>query len=400
MRFLNFSYKLSIVALFTIMLPITMGCNNASKKSDSAKVLSLTSKYDDEEDISDINLFSGFDLISLQDDSVIIGEIDKILCTDSLIYLVDKYQGHCINIFSSSGKYLNTINRFGRGPGEYTQLSDIFVNEKESTFNILDCGCSRLLVYDLLGNQYLRSLPLPKSFKLLKPMKNGYIGFMGNYSEDPNIPNNIWILNKNLEVRNSYFSIVPERESHTIDNKYISKYHDEIQIVMELSNDVYSYSGSQMNKKYTFDFGKMNLPKVDKSELDNSFFLINLSMNYIYDISRFQETDSFILASATFQGRNVMIVYEKNTNTMEIVQTNYYNDDKYHFFFGYVKDMDEKNIYSIISARSMADLIRGHNDYIDFEGKYPEQIKNLRVLFQKKPFDPEGNPVLAIYHLR
>ncbi|MCD6347125.1 MAG: 6-bladed beta-propeller, partial [Bacteroidales bacterium] len=58
-------------------------------------------------------------------------------------------------IFSESGKFINQIGKFGRGPGEYILLMDMYVDKKEELIEILDYTTRKIIVYDFLGNHII-----------------------------------------------------------------------------------------------------------------------------------------------------------------------------------------------------------------------------------------------------
>lgn len=390
----------SIIVLYFLCTFLFYGCHNSSIVDDSSIVLSSTSELVTENSISDIDLISNVELISLQNDSVILGDIDKIICSDSLIYILDRYQRKCIDIFSRSGDYLNTLNRFGRGRGEYTQLADFFIDKDKSTLNILDRGSNRILVFDIFGRKFIRDIELPKKFSRIKPINSGYIGYMGNYSEDKKNPFNIWVLDNNFKILKNYIKIDPLYNSRDNGNmNFLSCFSDECNIVLGNSYEVYSYSNGEMLRKYVFDFKKLNMPKLDKSELDDPVIMNKLASQYILDIYNFQETESKILAKVIYQGQYMMVVYDKHSKLMQMVYMDVFENDNYFFSFGRLIDMDENHLYSIVNAERINTMLLGHDLYNDFESLYPNQIKNLRAKLGNC-VDPEGNPFLAIYNIK
>jgi hypothetical protein len=56
-----------------------------------------------------------------------------------------------IYLFDRNGKGLSIIYRRGQGPGEYTMMSDIFLDEENDEISVIDPR-SGILVYDLNGN--------------------------------------------------------------------------------------------------------------------------------------------------------------------------------------------------------------------------------------------------------
>ena len=100
-----------------------------------------------------------------------------------------------------------------------------------------------------------------------------------------------------------------------------------------------------------------------------------------------------------YKGQYMMVVYDKSSKSMQMVSLDLIHDDDYFFSFGDLIDMDENHIYSIIGANRINPVLKGHSEYIDYESLYPNQVKNLRDKLGNG-IDPDGNPILAIYHLK
>ncbi|HHU35481.1 MAG TPA: 6-bladed beta-propeller, partial [Bacteroidetes bacterium] len=55
----------------------------------------------------------------------IIGDINKIILYDNKLFAND---GSRIIVFDNKGKYLFKIEKLGRGPGEYTDITDLTIS--------------------------------------------------------------------------------------------------------------------------------------------------------------------------------------------------------------------------------------------------------------------------------
>ena len=86
------------------------------------------------EDYLDISpLIDSVVLIPLEaTDQSLIGNIDKIICTDDRFYILDKRTSKNLFVFDHQGKFIRCIGQAGRGPGEYLEPSDFVVYPKEN----------------------------------------------------------------------------------------------------------------------------------------------------------------------------------------------------------------------------------------------------------------------------
>ena len=76
--------------------------------------------------VFDTGIIKGVELVKLESDGCIVGNIDKIICHDSLLYILDKYITKGVYVFTQKGRFVNKISRCGHGKCEYAQLNDIF----------------------------------------------------------------------------------------------------------------------------------------------------------------------------------------------------------------------------------------------------------------------------------
>ncbi len=88
----------------------------------------------------------------------LVRSVEKLRLTDDAIYLFDKYSSKAVKKFDLNGKHLVSIGQRGRGPGEYTEATDFYVND--SVVVIYDQFKPGLLYYDLSGN-FIRSKQIP-----------------------------------------------------------------------------------------------------------------------------------------------------------------------------------------------------------------------------------------------
>ena len=80
-----------------------------------------------------------------------IGRIEQVLCDGDRIFILDGYGGSSIHAFDLSGKFLFTINRQGKGPGEYLSIKNITIDTVNRHIYIASLG-KKILRYDRDGH--------------------------------------------------------------------------------------------------------------------------------------------------------------------------------------------------------------------------------------------------------
>ena len=122
------------------------------------------------EDYLDISsLVDSVVLIPLEaTDQSLIGNIDKIICTDDRFYILDKRTSKKLFVFNSQGKFVRCIGQVGRGPGEYLEPSDFVVYPEEDLIIVFDQFGRQLLYYGTDGT-FQRNVRLKYILKEIIP---------------------------------------------------------------------------------------------------------------------------------------------------------------------------------------------------------------------------------------
>lgn len=155
-----------------------------------------------EEAVADVRYSGYIDTESVKvipletNDESLLAEIGEMLIRDSLIYVLDKKQS-AVFVFTDEGKYVNKVDKFGRGPGEYPLLTGFCVDSNWIGILNLD----RLLFYNF---------DYPDSVRIVRMDSAGVSG-LGMYSDDNhfyfrpsnnrNIKASVIVADKDLQVK-------------------------------------------------------------------------------------------------------------------------------------------------------------------------------------------------------
>lgn len=108
----------------------------------------------------------------------IINSIDKIVPTDSMLFIKDV---STIYICNYEGEFLNTINHRGHGRGEYVKINDFDVFD--NTLWILDSQLQKLMLYGLDGT-FVCEYRLPDYYHSLSIQRDGKVFLCAQQSND------------------------------------------------------------------------------------------------------------------------------------------------------------------------------------------------------------------------
>jgi hypothetical protein len=391
-----------ILSLFCLFIQYTCSSDNGNKGNVNKDGNILMLKFDFDKDpvnIHNIGLISQVEILNLDCEEAIFAEIDKIINHKNRIYLLDMDQTYSVFIYDTTGKFVNVIENQGQGPNEYVHLSDIFINQEDETLNLVSRIGNKILKYDLDGN-FITKQRAPQGFSQISKIENGYIGCMNNLIDNINKPYNVWTLSNTMELKEGFFEIDPTWNSKNMKRLIFSNYENKTYYTTPMDFNIYCLEDNVFSIVYTFDFGKYTWPKECK-EFDKHEKLIHeVNMghySYIDQIDNFQETKNHLIAKVIHKGQTRLCVYNKQTGQRYIAEPDTYRD-KLLIPFGHIINTDENAIYTLVNASDIKEFHNGRNKYVDFEAKYPEQIKRLREKFPH--VDEEGNPFLAIYYIK
>ena len=132
--------------------------------------------------------------------------VTKFIITDSYLLFRNESKQSII-IYDKSGKYINSIAKRGRGPGEYIYISDFMFDEKTKEISI--CDNDRLKKYSFDGD-YISEQKFDSRISKIIRMRNGnLVAEKGLPTNNPETNYHIRILTNKLEVITKRLPIIP-----------------------------------------------------------------------------------------------------------------------------------------------------------------------------------------------
>ncbi len=100
-------------------------------------------------------------------DEALVGQ-GGVVVSDNYI-LVGRANNVPCKLFRRDGSYVGSVGSFGQGPGEYTMVYDMQIDEQAGHVYLLPWNAKSIFVYDMEG-KYLKDIPLNKKYeKLIVP---------------------------------------------------------------------------------------------------------------------------------------------------------------------------------------------------------------------------------------
>ena len=95
------------------------------------------------------------------------GEIIDIRTHQDSLLLFHDYYTKQIHLFNAQGKYINHLNRQGRGPGEYLDIEAFTTNQVTNQLTVYDHLGQKLVTYTLPDFKFVKQQRIPKSLMAL-----------------------------------------------------------------------------------------------------------------------------------------------------------------------------------------------------------------------------------------
>ncbi len=342
---------------FMILLYILMGCNDKSSVREQDCLLKFdTRNWNVEKQIA-LNTIEEINLLPLEtSDSVLIGEISKIVCTQKYYFIADNKYSKKIFVFDKHGKYLYSIGKIGQGPGEHLNLADFIVDEDKNIVYILDRESSKLFIYNLTNGDFIRNIKLKfwsNNFAQITPELFVF------WSLTPNPKLNAPLIYYNILNGQTKTYLKYDEYDTSIFSRYNIINSDKILYSSFLRDEVYSITKDGVTPYIKFDFGDKLIPagKIKNANTKSIIELIsNSSAEWSYNATNFLETSDFLTFNLSVRNRTIFAIYSKKSGI-------YLYGSSYEGLFkllGSISNIaiDGENFISVVNSRRLEALIR------------------------------------------
>lgn len=120
--------KLIYTALLILHI-LLISCNQQDRKQKEADVINFDNVATSEFEIENM------EYIPLETtEHSLLGGINKIIYKNDRYYILDKDQNKGVYIFDKDGNFLSSINKQGEGPGEYIEIMDMDIDNKNNIY--------------------------------------------------------------------------------------------------------------------------------------------------------------------------------------------------------------------------------------------------------------------------
>lgn len=343
--------RMFVIVLFSLLL---ISC---AKENSELDVISIHPNLVDSINIKDIMGDVRYIALCSHDSIPVIGNIAKIAFENGGIYVSD---GKALHSFNSDGKYLKTISKYGRGPGEYLGIADFSLGEEK--VHILSNN-GLLYTYTLQG-EYIKSVKPDFYSASISTLPDNKLLLTSAYQSDAD---KLHIYDSESLQRSASFAPIKRSEMtwrHIKGQENFFRAGEELLYHEQMNDTVYSITNSMLEPKYVFVFEGKNAPQSFWEREYSSIMDIVMKLNaegYAFGTPTFAEKDNKIILTYRVGSDAKLCLYYKDSK--ESVQTK----NIYFEALGVSVPFDECR-YSFRDSRSLAIAINlGDNIILCFD---------------------------------
>lgn len=254
-------------------------------------------------------------------------QINKLIVTDNNIYMLDTDNGHTVYVFETDGRYLRKLGERGRDVNEYIgSPTDFFVSQNGDVY-VYDRIGYKIIVFDKQGkvtNIIPTKMNSVHSFGLTSNEKLLYCINEETLEENDNNPALV-VCDKKGKVEKELIQF-KQRYSFRPSNRTFFSNGDRLSHIPVLSDSILVFKNDSLEKVVRVDFnGHFLMKEMSEIAMDIRNFSKIKDYKGVYEINRYQETDSFVLLQYVYQSRVCFWLYNK-TNGKIVNSYNLFED--------------------------------------------------------------------------
>lgn len=239
----------------------------------------------------------------------LIGTVTKIIKTDDKYYVLDNKMAKKIFVFDTKGKFLYSIGIYGKGPGEYSNLTDFTVDVKRNFVYLVD---DRLKFIKMrLNGDFILEKKVPSDCKNYSDIiaYNGLIYASSGQQSGNEIKYNLIQFDEKLTPVNRFLSYEYSFPGTLSFNNRLYTFNGNINFVSAFENIIYCKSGDKFTERFKFDVDSKGLILKD---LTSDKFVENKTGVYFFNSC--VEGDDLIFLPIFYSGRPRFGFIQKKSN--------------------------------------------------------------------------------------
>ncbi len=340
----------------------------------------------------DSTYFINFKEVRLQSSkNAVVNQIGKIMEIDNKIYIFDSELNQIV-VFDYCGNYIKTINKVGRGPGEYIRITDVTYDRNNNQILIL--ADTRNLLYYTKDGVFIKREKLDYFYTDIFT-DSTYIYLCNSPYANRKIPEYaIECINKETGEKSFLLKVDKEYAPYcTFGNKFFGD-STGLYFVRMFEDKVYHISNGKPDRTFNLDFHKFTFPqeKLKKQFECDEIFELCYKNKYIYMLTNF----------AT--GKNNAI-FRSNLEDLYIFSKRNKEGSIYRFISNSKYKIPLHDYYPVDGNISKCCFILSPSTIINLREFYQKQDKLIKdpttnYIMGLKDITLSSNPILFFYEIK
>lgn len=242
-------------------LILLISCSNSNRQVDSFQIKkninckTINIDLTTENDIIPEKVIESISFVKLETTkNCFISNIHQLELWNDRFYILDQF--NILYIFSLDGKYINRIKSFGKGPGEYTDIT--FFRIFGDQLIIVDTHSLKILEFSLDGS-FIKEKWLRFNFRDFEVKGDLFYFYNDNRPQGSDkYKSKLLCLDKEFNLIKSYFDYDKHIE---LRNKNFYTFNGNIRFMHGMDNYIYEIDSATLIPVYNLNFGKHNYNK-------------------------------------------------------------------------------------------------------------------------------------------
>jgi hypothetical protein len=372
-----------------------LSCKYSNEQIESKKIESekVNVDLDNLDKVQMSSFIEEIEYIPLKTDGIPLGRSSFYSICDNKFYYLDKYQSKKLCIFDLNGKLKFSLDKNGRGPGEYLSINDFFINYKSGNIEILDNRKKKIHYYDSLGN-FIRSKTSPRIALDFIKYDSNYYFWAGNLGYANKIGHSLQISDLELDKLKVKFPISDEMNNVAIgDRRNFHEYNNDLFLSHQLNDTIYKVSPYEVTAEYVINFGAYKLPEEifqKKNPYVLDFVKEIQDKNLTMGLKSSLQNDKYLYFNFSWgKVKDFHGFYDKENK--EVFYSDKIENDIDQGIFGIPFHLTNEHLYMLIQPYKLLQKLKKEKPAI-------KKQSNLGKLLSR--VDENSNPVLMVCKLK
>ena len=338
---INYCELNKFIQLLVLCSILLSSCSqNKDIKTNYVEVIPVGEALDKEDEVYLSDYAKSIKYIKLESNPscLISKHIDKLMIRDSILIISDRKS---IFLFTIQGKFIKKLGNQGKGPSEYSQVTDFTISQDGNTIIVYDWNQKKIIRYDIAGD-FLGEFSI-----------TGYPALLNTYGENilaayvfPDYYFNDFYtfaeISQKGEILGKYLK--REEDDRLVDEKSVLSLPTTSRVSFEFMNDTLTYWETSLNIVYKIDQNQISARfffDYDGKYDDNTVLEDQIkSNNTLISFGLFHEVKNCIfLLSGLYNNKNYNILYDKNTKKIFNMKFDH-SDLNFQIKSGFINDID------------------------------------------------------------